>query len=123
MKFNTSQIIAYLSAKLQSCVDTRKNFSVPLNEVLDIFNVERCPYSGRKFTLEKGKINSPTFERVNPWIGYESGNVLIVTKAANQEKAQLDAFVKGGVIDYAMKVKLMRKAIYQLEKRMKEREK
>lgn len=124
MKFEKSYIVQRLATKLQSCADTGKDFKLSLNQVLALFeNLEVCPYSGRKFSTTRGTPNIPSFERINPEKGYEPGNVIIVTKVANNDKGQLDAFMKGTVIKDEMKVKLMRKAIYQLEKRMKEKEK
>lgn len=72
-----------------------------------------CAYTGKEFA----SLNNATFERVNPELGYVEGNVCIVTQEANAHKGQLDCFVKGGTIPDAMKIKLLRKALYQLEKK------
>lgn len=71
-----------------------------------------CQYTGKPFENE----NDATFERINPNLGYVKGNVVMVSSKANSHKSQLDHFVKGGVIPIEKKIKLMRKALYQLEK-------
>lgn len=86
--------------------------SLTLSELLEIVGDGNCAYTGKEFI----DINDATFERVNPQLGYVKGNVVMVSSEANQNKSQLDAFVKKEVIPDAMKVKLLRKAIYQLEK-------
>ena len=60
-----------------------------------------------------------SMERVNPQIGYTPENTIAVTKAANAEKSRLDAFIKGEEIPLEMKIKLMHKAIYQMQKQLK----
>lgn len=74
-----------------------------------------CAYTGREFST----LSNATFERINPELGYVEGNVCIVTQEANAQKGQLDSFVKGPVIPDTMKIKLLRKALYQLEKKSK----
>lgn len=71
-----------------------------------------CAYTGKEFE----SLQDATFERVNPSLGYVEGNVCIVALKANQQKGLLDEFVKQETIPDAMKIKLLRKALYQLEK-------
>lgn len=101
-----------ISRKVQSCETHNKDFSLSLEELNGLFSGDWCPYSGHGFNTWK----NVTFERVNPYLGYVSGNVLLVTDAANNHKSRLDDFVKTNVITREMKIKLMRKAIYLLEK-------
>lgn len=84
-------------------------------DILNMVGDGLCQYTGKSFK----NLADMTFERVNPNKGYVQGNVIMVTLAANQCKAKLDAFIKDEEIPDAMKVKLLRKAIYQLEKSMK----
>ena len=86
-----------------------------VQDVFDLIGNGCCAYTGKEFTA----IDNATFERVNPELGYVPGNVLMVTQMANSCKSNLDAFVKNDAIPDAMKIKLMRKALYQLEKRGK----
>lgn len=103
-----------ISRKVQSCETHQKEFSVSLEELNGLFSGEYCPYSGQEFRDWR----SVTFERINPYLEYVSGNVLLVTNDANAHKSLLDNFVKTQVITKDMKIKLMRKALYQLEKRV-----
>lgn len=101
-----------IGRKVQSCEMHDKEFSLSLEELNDLFNGDVCPYSGREFKDWK----EVTFERVNPFLAYVPGNVLLVSNDANNHKSLLDNFVKTRVITREMKIKLMRKAIYLLEK-------
>lgn len=58
-------------------------------------------------------------ERINASLGYTPENTIAVTHAANSEKSRLDAFMKGTVITNEVKLKLLRKAAYQIEKLLK----
>lgn len=84
-----------------------------LADILEMVGDGNCQYTGAEFK----NIGDATFERVNPALGYVKGNVLMVSLAANQHKSMLDNFVKTSVIPNDMKIKIMRKALYQLEKK------
>lgn len=103
-----------LSKKLHRCLHAGVEFSVPLLEVLEMAKSGKDSYTGQPIDT----LNS-TFERINPKLGYISGNVCLISKEANTHKSLLDAFVKKDVIPNEMKIKLMRKAIYALEKEMR----
>lgn len=107
-----SDRLKIIGRKVQSCEANEKEFSLSLKELDELFSAEYCAYSGEGFNNWK----HVTFERVNPYLPYVSGNVLLVTTHANSHKSLLDNFVKTQVITREMKIKLMRKAIYLLEK-------
>ncbi len=81
-------------------------------EIIDMLGDGVCKYTGKEFA----SLKDATFERINPNVGYVPGNVVMVSQVANTKKSQLDAFVKTGCIPDNVKVKLLRKALYQLEK-------
>jgi hypothetical protein len=81
-------------------------------DLLEMIGDGNCQYSRKPFL----DFNDATFERINPNKGYVKGNVLMVCQMANSHKANLDAFVKHKIIANDVKIKLLRKAIYQLEK-------
>lgn len=83
-----------------------------LTELVELIGDGKCAYTGKEFET----LQDITFERVNPKLGYVSGNVLLVNRNSNQQKAQLDSFMHRTYIPDAMKIKLLRKALYQLEK-------
>ena len=94
-----------------------KSFSLTLTDWRRLLTQTHCPYSGKHFI--HGGNDYRTMERVNPMIGYTPDNTIAVTHAANQEKSRLDAFMHGSEIVDEVKLKLLRKAVYQIEKKLK----
>lgn len=94
-------------------------FGLTLNDWTKLMSQPTCLYSGVVFSTRGDSPNARSMERVNPVLGYTPENTIAVTKAANQEKSSLDAFVKGKVITNDVKLKLLRKATYQIEKLLK----
>lgn len=94
-------------------------FDLTLNDWTKLMSQPTCLYSGVVFSNNGGNPNSRTMERVNPKLGYTAENTIAVTDAANGEKANLDAFMKGSVILPEVKLRLLRKAAYQIEKQLK----
>lgn len=116
MNFSSSQIVSKVARKMQHYLDTGREFNIPLAEIKALFDEGRCAYTGVKFQSDQ----QCTFERINPKLGYVSGNVVLVTKEANAVKSSLDAFVKNtGIVSDEMKLKLLRKAVYAIEKELK----
>lgn len=107
-----------IGAKLLSCLKDGKEFSVPLSELREMFDKGVCAYTGHKFLHHQ----HATFERVNPFLDYVPGNVVLVTQQANAQKGCLDNFIKQEHIPIEMRIKLLRKATYILEKQIKEGE-
>ena len=108
----------FLVQKFQAKKNTTKDkrcdiMQFSAQDVLDMLGNGNCAYTDTPFI----NLKDATFERVNPNLGYVKGNVVMVSNAANNHKAQLDCFVKHDVIPDAMKIKLLRKALYQLEKK------
>lgn len=83
-----------------------------LSDLVEMLGDGKCAYTGKEFET----LQDITFERVNPKVGYVPGNVLLVNYKGNIHKAKLDAFMHECTIPDAMKIKLLRKALYQLEK-------
>lgn len=116
LEFDAS-VVAYYQGKLSSCKDRKIPFELTLLECHALLSSTVCSYTGKAFE-QKGS-GCLTLERVNPELGYIPENVVVVRSAANAQKSQLDAFVKGNEIPDAMKIKLLRKATYQIEKKLK----
>lgn len=85
-------------------------------DLLEMIGDGNCAYTKKPFK----DLSDVTFERVNPNLGYVKGNVVMVSQDANSRKSSLDAFVKTPIIPADVKIKLMRKALYQLEKELKQ---
>ena len=94
-------------------------FSLTLSDWTKLMSEPVCPYSGKRFSHKSGGSDSRTMERINASLGYTVENTIAVTSAANSEKSNLDAFMKGSVILPEVKLKLLRKAAYQIEKQLK----
>ncbi|BCM29283.1 hypothetical protein NCT2020_0260 [Enterobacter phage vB_EkoM5VN] len=94
-------------------------FALTLSDWAKLMSEPVCSYSGRPFSNKGGCSDSRTMERINASLGYTVDNTIAVTSAANSEKSNLDAFMKGSVILPEVKLKLLRKAAYQIEKQLK----
>lgn len=94
-------------------------FLLSLDTFSELVETEICAYTGKTMKHEGGGGDRLTLERVNPFLGYIEGNVVAVTSAANTEKSKLDDFLKSNDIPIEMKIKLLRKATYILEKKLK----
>lgn len=95
-------------------------FSLTFADMEALYEATHCAYTGVEMMPTPDKSGThKTIERVNPELGYVRGNVVAVTSESNSHKSQLDSFVKGSCIPDSMKVKLLRKALYQLEKGLK----
>ncbi|UOX40553.1 decoy of host sigma70 [Aeromonas phage GomatiRiver_11] len=108
---NKRHLHAY-QVKVKSCQERGLEWRITFEQFVELMNVEKCAYTGTVFPKDHGR----SIERVNPKIGYTMENVVIVTARANSQKSQLDQFVHETHIPNEMKIKLMRKALYQLEK-------
>lgn len=102
--------------KIESSKSRNIEFSLSFIEFSELMSQTHCAYSGIKFDSD----NRSSLERVNPNEGYVTGNVVSVTVNANCDKSALDQFVKSKHIPAEMKLKLLRKASYQIEKLLKE---
>lgn len=101
--------------KLKSKANRSASFKIQqwkMQDIIELLGNGLCAYTGSEFE----SLNDMTFERVNPKVGYVPGNVLLVNLQANQQKSQLDSFMHRDYIPVPMKIKLLRKALYQLEK-------
>lgn len=116
-KVDYPQIAQKIGNKMLACLKDGKEFSVPLSELKTMFDEGVCHYTGHKFI----NLTAATFERVNPFLDYVAGNVVLVTTEANAQKGQLDCFIKNQHIPIEMRIKLLRKATYILEKQLKEK--
>lgn len=103
----------YLS-KVESSRQRGIEFTLTFAEYSDLLSTTVCGYSGIELNY-----SNRTIERINPEIGYVAGNVIAVSAKANGQKSALDQFIKEVHISDEMKLKLLRKAAYQMEKKIK----
>lgn len=105
--------------KSQNAKRAKNQFALTYIEFYKLMSTPVCAYSGKTFSRDIESPYSRSLERINPKIGYTPENTIAVTKAANAQKSGLDAFMKGEEIPPEMKIKLLNKAIYQLQKQIK----
>lgn len=114
--FTLREITRKVANKMLSCLTTGREFSLSTFEIKELFEKNTCEYTGVKFKT----VADATFERVNPFLDYVPGNVVLVSLIANTKKGLLDNFIKAQEIPIEMRIKLLRKATYALEKQLKE---
>ena len=100
--------------KCNQAKNINREFTLTLEDWIALSSQQFCSYSGEILTSK-----NRTMERINPYVGYTPENTLAVTNVANCLKSCLDKFVKEDQILPEMKVKLLRKALYQIEKQIK----
>lgn len=76
----------YLKKVLQ-CKERGIEFSLTLPEFSNLYKRKRCHYSGAEMTLDGAM--RVTIDRIDPSVGYVSGNVVSCSAAANSLKNQL----------------------------------
>ena len=92
-------------AKLNSKIETRakiflrnaknsakkrnQEFSLEINDIVDFWNKQNkiCAYSGLEMTLEAGKLQTVSIERIDSKIGYTKDNTILVCQAINRMKS------------------------------------
>jgi len=105
-------------AKSNSALARGIPFLLSFDDYKNIKSVTHCAYSGVMFD-KKSDAHSMTIERIDPKKPYIASNCVAVTAAANNLKSNLDMFMHGRCIPNEMKIKLLRKAVYALEKELK----
>lgn len=67
----------------------KQEFSLEINDIVDFWNKQSkiCAYSGIEMTLESGKLNTVSIERIDSNIGYTKENTILVCQAINRMKS------------------------------------
>lgn len=111
--------------KAKNADDRKLDFNLDLDDWKAIYSTTHCPVTGREMLVGTRKDGVPcpddllTVERLNPRLGYVKGNVVAMSYVANNAKSTIDTFLHSPQLTDAAKLKVLRKAIYQLEKEMK----
>ncbi len=79
----------FLQNARKSAAKRGQEFSLSIDDVVKcwIDQNQICAYSGRKMTLEAGKLNTVSIERINSEIGYTKDNTILVCQAINRMKS------------------------------------
>lgn len=66
-----------------------QEFSLCTDDIVEFWEKQLgiCAYSGREMTLEAGKLNTVSIERIESSIGYTKENTILVCQAINRMKS------------------------------------
>ena len=86
----------FLQNARKSAIKRKQEFAITLEDIVEFWNKQEqtCPYTGRTMTLESGKLNTVSIERIDSSIGYTKDNTILVCQAVNRMKSDfsLDDF-------------------------------
>jgi hypothetical protein len=79
----------FLCNAQKSAKKRNQEFSLEINDIVEFWNKQDkiCPYSGLEMTLEAGKLNTVSIERIDSNIGYTKENTILVCQAINRMKS------------------------------------
>jgi len=79
----------FLQNAKKSAKKRNQEFSLEVNDVVGFWNDQAmiCAYSGLEMTLEAGKLNTVSIERIDSNIGYTKENTILVCQAINRMKS------------------------------------
>lgn len=118
---------SYLN-KMTNAKDRKLEFKLTLKEWQDLIATNQlCPVTKKEMIVGRvmpGFSPPPellSIERLDPRKGYITGNVVAMSQVANNIKSSVDALLHDDRIDDESKLRLLRKAVYQLEKGIKQK--
>lgn len=86
----------FLQNAKKSAAKRQQTFSLTISDIVECWDTQKnfCAYSGRLMTLEAGKLNTVSIERIDSNIGYTPSNTILVCQAINRMKSdfKLDDF-------------------------------
>ena len=67
-------------------------FALTVADIVECWHTQWgvCAYSGRQMTLEAGRLNTVSIERINSDVGYTPENTILVCQAINRMKSDFD---------------------------------
>jgi hypothetical protein len=73
----------------RAALKRNQEFSLTVEDITKCWMEQRftCAYTGRKMTLESGKLNTVSIERIDSSIGYTPENTVLVCQAINRMKS------------------------------------
>lgn len=79
----------FLQNARKSAAKRQQEFLLSVDDVVECWNGQHqiCAYSGRQMTLESGKLNTVSIERIDSQKGYTSENTVLVCQAINRMKS------------------------------------
>lgn len=116
----TDKAIAKLvSQKYDNCAKgtaTEPKIRMSLEKMVKIFRKGdgKCYYSGEEFR----DTTDITFERLDPLLDYEEGNVVLVRKEYNNAKSHIDRFLRIVSVPDHIKIMILKRCIQVIQRRM-----
>jgi len=82
----------FLQNARKSAAKRQQSFELTIADVVDCWKSQAniCAYSGRIMTLEAGRLNTVSIERIDSNIGYTSKNTILVCQAINRMKSDFN---------------------------------
>ena len=79
----------FLQNARKSAVKRNQEFSLTTDDIVVCWQTQKtfCAYSGREMTLEAGKLNTVSIERIDSNVGYTPANTILVCQAINRMKS------------------------------------
>jgi hypothetical protein len=79
----------FLQNARKSAVKRGQEFDLTIADVVACWDLQEsvCAYSGRAMTLEAGKLNTVSIERIDSDVGYTPDNTILVCQAINRMKS------------------------------------
>ena len=79
----------FLQNARKSAVKRNQEFALTVADIVNCWNDQFgvCAYSGRNMTLEAGKLNTVSIERIDSAKGYTKDNTILVCQAINRMKS------------------------------------
>ena len=79
----------FLQNARKSAAKRQQEFALTTADIVDCWDTQMgvCAYSGRNMTLEAGKLNTVSIERIDSDKGYTVDNTILVCQAINRMKS------------------------------------
>ena len=84
-----SRAVVFLRNAKNSAYKRNNEFDLNVDDIVEFWNKQNkiCAYSGVEMTLESGKLNTVSIERIDSKIGYTKENTILVCQAVNRMKS------------------------------------
>lgn len=84
-----SRAVVFLRNAKKSAIKRNNEFDLTVEDIVDFWHQQNkiCAYSGIEMTLESGKLNTVSIERIDSKIGYTKDNTILVCQAVNRMKS------------------------------------
>lgn len=79
----------FLRNAKNAAIKRNQEFNLQTSNIVNFWNAQSgiCAYSGREMTLQSGKLNTVSIERIDSKIGYTPENTILVCQAINRMKS------------------------------------